>query len=152
MTTLIKIFIIITTLLPLSLFASEITGEIPKVPNVIGAGNVLQIVMGLFVVLVIIIGTGWLLKRYGGMGGVSNANLKVVAGITVGQREKIVVVQAGDVQVLVGVSPGNIRALHVLDKNIDTENQLKVGNTTVEKSSSGFVNHLKQQIKNREES
>ncbi len=152
MTTLIKIIAILSVLLPFSLFASEIAGEVPKIPSVMGAGNVLQILAGLFVVLVMIIGTGWLLKRYGGMGSVSNANLKVVAGITVGQREKIVVVQAGEVQVLVGVSPGNIRALHVLEKNICDERQLKVGNTAVENSSSGFVDQLKQQIKARSES
>jgi len=123
--------------------------EIQKAPEVMGTGNIVQIVLGLFVVLMMIFGAGWMMKRFGGFGGVSNANLKVVAGITVGQREKIVVVQAGDVQVLVGIAPGNIRTLHVLDKNIDHESALTVKSAITVEPGGGFMDQLKQQVKKR---
>ena len=137
-------------LCPLSVMANETAAvEIQKMPEVMGTGNIVQIVLGLFVVLMMIFGAGWMMKRFGGFGGVSNANLKVVAGITVGQREKIVVVQAGDVQILVGIAPGNIRTLHVLDKNIDHESALTIKSATTVEPGSGFMDQLKQQVKNR---
>lgn len=149
--TLNRIFTTVAVLLPMPLIANEAGAEIQKVPGVIGTSSILQIVAGLFVVLAIIIGAGWLLKRYGGIGGMTNANLKVIAGITVGQREKIVVVQAGDVQVLVGIAPGNIRTLHVLENNIDGDAQLKVSSPAAEDNDKDFSSHLHQQVKRHEE-
>jgi len=150
MSTLIRMFTLAIFMLPMPLVANEVTEEIQRVPGVISAGSILQIVIGLFVVLVIIVGAGWLLKRFGGVGGMSNANLKVVAGITVGQREKIVIVQAGDAQILIGISPGSIRKLHVLERHISNENKLKDNIFSVEKESEEFSDHLTQQVKNRE--
>jgi len=147
---LIKYFLLLTLLCPLSVMANEtVAVEIQKAPEVMGTGNIVQIVLGLFVVLMMIFGAGWMMKRFGGFGGVSNANLKVVAGITVGQREKIVVVQAGDVQVLVGIAPGNIRTLHVLDKNIDDESALADKSAVTVEADGGFLDQLKQQVKKR---
>lgn len=135
-------------LLPFSLSAGEVASELQKVPSVMDAGNVLQIITGLFVVLMIILGAAWMLKRYAGFGGATNDNLKVVAGISVGQREKIVVVQAGEVQLLVGVTTSDIRTLHVLDKPI--------GDISVTETSAGggksFLGHLKEQVVKRGES
>lgn len=39
----------------------------------------------------------------------------MVGGINLGQRERIVIVQAGSDRLLVGVAPGCIRTLHVLE-------------------------------------
>ncbi|MCF6238842.1 MAG: hypothetical protein L3J79_08540 [Candidatus Marinimicrobia bacterium] len=83
---LIKILLSASLFLPLSLFANEAIKVTPKMPEVMGASNILQIVAGLFVVLMVIMAVAWMLKRYGGFGGMANNDLKVVAGITVGQR------------------------------------------------------------------
>jgi len=138
--------------MPFSAVANEASVELQKAPDVMGFGNIVQIVVGLFFVLMMIMGAAWLMKRYGGLGGVSNSDLKVVAGISVGQREKIVVVQAGDVQVLVGISPGNIRTLHVLENNISNEVGLRADTQDGADNSNGFIKHLKQQVKKRAES
>jgi len=45
-----------------------------------------------------------------------NASLKTVAGILVGQKERVVLVQVGERQVLIGVAPGQINLLHVVEK------------------------------------
>ncbi len=144
----IKFYILWFLMLPFPLLAAETAIEVQKTPDVMSAGNIFQIVAALLVVLIMIVGAGWMMKRFGSLGGVSNGNLKVVAGITVGQREKIVIVQAGEVQVLIGISPGNVRTLHVLEKNISSEGDLESRN----KNSKGFINHLKQQVDKREES
>lgn len=151
MTRLIRSSSYLFALLPATLFANEAVTEVQKVPDVMGVSNILQIVAGLFVVLMMIFAAAWMLKRYGGMGSVANSNLKIVAGITVGQREKIVVVQAGEKQILVGVSPGNIRTLHVLDQPIGDQS-LHTANDEAIENNGGFIDHLKQQVEKRDQS
>jgi len=148
---LIKNILLLALLFPLSVLSNEtVAVELQKAPSVMGFGNIVQIIAGLFVVLMMIMGAAWMMKRYGGLGGVSNADLKIVAGISVGQREKIVVVQAGDTQVLVGIAPGNIQTLHVLENNINTGDRTNVKGSSVD-GINGFMKHLKQQVKKRAE-
>lgn len=109
----------------------------------VGLGNYLQMFFGLFVVVALIIGMAWFMRRMGSMSGMAAGNLKVLGGISVGQRERIVLVQAGDVQLLVGVAPGEIRTLHVMDEPI------AINNETNKKMSSGFADKLHAAIKNR---
>ena len=42
--------------------------------------------------------------------------MRVVSSVGVGQRERAVLLQVGEQQVLLGVGPGNVRALHVFDE------------------------------------
>jgi len=148
---LIKNILLLALLFSLSVLSNEtVAVELQKAPSVMGFGNIVQIIAGLFVVLMMIMGAAWMMKRYGGLGGVSNADLKIVAGISVGQREKIVVVQAGDTQVLVGIAPGNIQTLHVLENNINTGDRTNVKGSSVD-GINGFMKHLKQQVKKRAE-
>ena len=44
---------------------------------------------------------------------------KVLASLPVGTRERIVLMQAGDRQIVLGVAPGRINTLHVLDEPLD---------------------------------
>lgn len=117
---------------------------IPSLTNEpVGLGNYLQMFFGLFVVVGLIVGMAWFMRRMGNMSGMSAGNLKVLGGVSVGQRERIVLVQAGDTQLLVGVAPGQIRTLHVMDEPIVTTSQT---NTHV---PSGFAEKLHAAIKNR---
>lgn len=117
---------------------------IPSLTNEpIGAGSYIQMFLGLSLIVALIFGMAWLMRRMGGMNGMSAGNLKVLGGLSVGQRERIVLVQAGDTQLLVGVAPGVIRTLHVMDEPIKT---LSDSPTNV---SSGFAEKLHSAIKNR---
>lgn len=108
----------------------------------VGLGNYLQMFFGLFIVVGLIVGMAWFMRRMSNMGGMGEGNLKVLGGVSVGQRERIVIVQAGDTQLLVGVAPGEIRTLHVMDEPIVTTQS----NSNV---SSGFAEKLHAAIKNR---
>lgn len=57
----------------------------------------------------------WLLRRIGGPAGLGSRHVRVVAGISLGVRERLVVVQTGGKQLVLGVSPGNIQSLCVLE-------------------------------------
>lgn len=109
----------------------------------IGLGNYLQMFFGLFIVVALIIAMAWFMRRMSSMNGMTAGNLKVLGGISVGQRERVVLVQAGETQLLVGVAPGEIRTLHVMDEPITTQYESN------SKASSGFAEKLHAAIKNR---
>lgn len=44
---------------------------------------------------------------------------RVLASLPVGARERIVLMQAGNRQIVVGVAPGQVSTLHVLDEPLD---------------------------------
>ena len=84
----------------------------------VGLGNVLQVIMALLLVVVLIVISAWLIRRFSGATYSRNGTLRLLAGISVGQRERVVLVQAGEVQLLLGVAPGEVRTLHVFDKPV----------------------------------
>lgn len=79
----------------------------------------LEILVSLFLVLAIIFLAAWLLRRYGRFPGVADGNLKVLGALSVGQREKILLLQVGDEQLLVGVTSSRISTLHQLTNPIE---------------------------------
>jgi len=46
----------------------------------------------------------------------AGGNLRCIESIAVGMKERVVLVQAGEKQMLLGVAPGNVRTLHVFDQ------------------------------------
>ncbi|KKD01154.1 flagellar biosynthetic protein FliO [Photobacterium halotolerans] len=70
----------------------------------------------LLLVLVLIVFLAWLLRRMKlpGVSGGENG-LQIVRQVVVGQRERIVLVQVGDEQLLIGVTPQNISMLTKLE-------------------------------------
>lgn len=77
-------------------------------------GAVLQIVTALGLVTLLIVGGAWGLRRFGRFQAPGTTSLRMVGGIHLGNRERIVLLQAGDERLVVGVTPGCIRTLHVL--------------------------------------
>jgi flagellar protein FliO/FliZ len=84
-------------------------------PDALGAGSVLQLTLSLAAVIGAIFGLGWLLRRLHGLPGSTHRALRVIATLPVGTRDRIAIIQAGSTQVLIGVSPGRIQTLHVLE-------------------------------------
>lgn len=78
-----------------------------------------QIILSLVLVLLIVFIAAWLLRRYGRFPGVAEGNLKVLGALSVGQRERILLLQVGKDQVLVGVTSSKITRLHQLDEPVD---------------------------------
>ena len=121
--------------------------NIPSLTNEpIGAGNYLQMFFGLFLVVGLIFGMAWFMRRMGKIQGMSDADLKVMGGVSVGQRERVVLLQAGETQLLIGVAPGEIRTLHVLDKPIT------INTPSGAKGAAGFAEKLHAAIKNKGQS
>ncbi|MBS7457225.1 flagellar biosynthetic protein FliO [Coralloluteibacterium stylophorae] len=81
-------------------------------PGIAGGLFALLLVVGL------ILGLAWLLKRMPGSGFRQAPGLRMVAALQVGAKERLVVVEAGGEQILVGVTPAGIRSLHTLREPI----------------------------------
>ncbi|MCP4494675.1 MAG: flagellar biosynthetic protein FliO [Gammaproteobacteria bacterium] len=81
---------------------------------------------GLILVVVIIFCFAWLLKRLKITQQAQNGLLKVVAGLPLGTRERIVVLQVGEEQILLGLSPGRIEKLHTLAEPLVVDPQQSI--------------------------
>ncbi|HFE38216.1 MAG TPA: flagellar biosynthetic protein FliO [Gammaproteobacteria bacterium] len=81
--------------------------------------SLLKVSGGLFLVIIAIFGAAWAYRRYGNMTPIANDALRVIGGVSMGQKERVVLMQVGEEQVLLGVTPGRIQRLHVLKKNIE---------------------------------
>lgn len=90
---------------------------VPPAP-LINSGSVAQIVISLLLVLAAIIAVAWLLKRINVARQGAGNLLKVLGGVSVGQRERVVLIEVLNSWLVVGVGPGQIRTLHVLDKPV----------------------------------
>ena len=82
----------------------------PSSPGLAGAFFALLLVLGL------ILGLAWLLKRMPGAGlGIRpSEQLRVVSMLSVGAKERVMVIEVGKEQLLIGVTAGGITALHTL--------------------------------------
>ncbi|MBT8117168.1 MAG: flagellar biosynthetic protein FliO [Gammaproteobacteria bacterium] len=88
--------------------------------EVLDGGFMLQFLAGLGIVVLCIVGLAWLLKRAGGLQASARGALRVVDGVALSTRERLVLVQVGDQQVLLGVAPGRVNAVHVLEQPVET--------------------------------
>lgn len=85
-------------------------------PSAVSAGSVFQVILSLLLVLGAVVAVAWILKRINlPQQGAANA-LKVISGVAVGQRERIVLVEVNDTWLVVGVAPGQVNALHSMPK------------------------------------
>ena len=78
--------------------------------------SLLQVIIGLGAVLAALVGGLWLLKRISNAHGATAGGLRVIAGASVGPRERVVLVEIEDTWLVVGVAPGQVNALHQMPK------------------------------------
>lgn len=79
-------------------------------------GVLFQGLLGLLLVLAVMAGFFWFLRRFSpGQTGVQGT-VKVVGGVMVGPRERVVVVEIGETWLLVGVGGGQVSPLHHMPK------------------------------------
>lgn len=89
--------------------------------NPISFPYILQIGISFVAVVAFILFLAWLMKKSGRFGTAGNRGIKVISSLSLGMREKIVLVNVNNVNIVVGVAPGQIRTLHVLAGTIPEE-------------------------------
>jgi flagellar protein FliO/FliZ len=111
-------------------------------PNFWGLGG--QVLLVLTLVIALLFFLTWFLKRSGLAQQAANGHLKVLGGVSVGQRERVLLLQVGQDQILVGVTATEITLLHMLSQPIDIDEG--------ERTSVSFSQQLQGLIRRREES
>jgi flagellar protein FliO/FliZ len=139
---LIKLTIYISSLLfSLEVQAADVVRPAftPPPSSSVSAGSLLQVILSLLLVLAAIVLVAWVLKRINLPQNSASGALKVVSGVAVGQRERIVLVEINDTWLVVGVAPGQVTALHTMPKN-----QLPLSKeATLPEADNKFKNWLK---------
>ena len=82
----------------------------------ISMASLWQLTLGMLLVLALIVGLAWLLKRTGRFQMAAGGGLRILGGLSMGARERVVLLQVGETQLLVGVAPGRVQTLHVLEQ------------------------------------
>lgn len=85
-----------------------------------GIGSLGQVTLSLGIVLAVIFGAAWVLRRVRGFSKASGGTLDVLADLPLGQKERAVLIRCGKTQLLLGVAPGRINTLHVLAEPVET--------------------------------
>lgn len=99
--------------------------KLPSSHDVQSQDAIQSVVIGLVFVIVLIIGASFLVKRFSNFQGRDHNKIQFLSVKNIGTKEKIAIIQAGDKQILVGITPQNINALYVFDEPviIDTKAQ-----------------------------
>lgn len=82
----------------------------------------LRLTGSLVVVLILVFVAAKFLQRFHGGKTIAQGDLKVLGGVPVGQKERVVLLQVGDDKVVVGVAPGHVSCLHVVKAAASTTN------------------------------
>ncbi|MDH4283765.1 MAG: flagellar biosynthetic protein FliO [Gallionellaceae bacterium] len=85
-------------------------------PPAVSYASMAQVIFSLLLVLVAFVLVARLLKRMNMPRQGAGSLLKVVSGVAVGQRERIMLVEVNDTWLVVGVAPGQVRTLHTMPK------------------------------------
>jgi flagellar protein FliO/FliZ len=99
-------------------FASPQVAERVATP---GAGSLAQVTLSLVLVLGAVFAAAWLVRRLKTFGKFGSGPIEVVADISLGAKERAVLVQVGGKQLLLGVAPGRVSTLHVLDETVTVD-------------------------------
>ncbi|MGE7959240.1 flagellar biosynthetic protein FliO [Pseudomonas sp. NPDC089530] len=106
---------------PLSVLAAEPVAATaaPAVASGGVAGQLTQLVLGLLLVVGLIFFLAWLLRRVQQAGPVGKGQvIELIGSRSLGPRDRLVLVQVGNEQILLGLTPGTITPLHVLKEPV----------------------------------
>jgi flagellar protein FliO/FliZ len=85
-------------------------------PEAVSMGQLGQVVLGLIAVLAVFGLCVVLLKRLPMVRTRQGGNLRVIEGLALGARDRVLLLQVEQTRLLIGVTPGRIECLHVMDE------------------------------------
>ena len=77
--------------------------------------SLLQSLLSLLIVVGAIFALAWFLRRVQNLRPKGTGALRVHSGLSVGNRERVLWIEAGGKHLLIGVAPGRVNTLHVFD-------------------------------------
>lgn len=114
------------------------------VPVVSTSGALLQGLFGLGMVLAALAAFFWFLRRFSPGQSAAQGAVKVVGGVMLGPRERLVVVEVGETWLLLGVGGGQVSTLHTLPRPEGYTQSVSLN------AASGFAEKLKELLSKRQ--
>lgn len=108
--------------LPLSALAAEPVAQVAAAAPVASSGiggQLTQLVLGLLLVVGLIFVLAWLMRRVQRIGPGNAQVIEMIGSRALGPRDRLVLVQVGEEQILLGITPGRITPLHVLKTPVE---------------------------------
>jgi flagellar protein FliO/FliZ len=97
------------------LFAAPAASAAPS-----SGGGLLEVTLALLVIVALIAGLAWVMKRARGFGVAGQNRIQVLGERALGPKERCVLVRVGATEILVGVASGNVTTLHVFPEGAIT--------------------------------
>lgn len=104
-----RCIVLLLLLLPTVALAAE---PIPAGPEL--AAMTVRVVLSLGAVIAVVVLAAWFMRRLQTGIGSAPRRLRVLESHSLGVKERLVLVAVGEQQILLGIAPGSVRALHVL--------------------------------------
>ena len=109
------------------------------------AGSLLQTILALSFVLTLLIGMAWFMKRYGPKTPGNGAALRVLGTLSLGGRERVMLIEAAGQWIVLGAAPGRVNLLCTLERQPGAELALPQNGL----ASGTFAEWLRQTIEKR---
>lgn len=129
-----RAFLLQLVLLTPSAWAAE-NSTSAAVVDPVSAGYLVKITFGLAFIIVLIFALAWLMKKLQLTPQSSQSLIRVVSAISVGHRDRIALVEVGNEQILIGLTPGRIERLHTMQTPVQYVDQAQI-------ASAGFQDKL----------
>lgn len=88
--------------------------------NKVGSGShLLSVTFALLFIVLLIVAVSWFIRRFGSGVFAGNPHMKILAAMPLGTRERVILVEVGGQQLLLGVTASQINTLHVFSEPVD---------------------------------
>ncbi|MBT8085374.1 MAG: flagellar biosynthetic protein FliO [Woeseia sp.] len=124
--------LLVMWLLPVAGVAAAEAGAAP-----VGPGDLLNVGTGLVLVVGAILLCGWLYTRTQSLRGGSSGMIRIIASQPLGTKERVVLLQVANQQLLVGMTSSQVQTLHVFEKPLEVD----------ETPTGGFAERLRAAVK-----
>ncbi|MGV8843800.1 MAG: flagellar biosynthetic protein FliO [Pseudomonas sp.] len=104
--------------LPLGALAAEPVAALTPLVSSGIAEQLVTLLLGLGLVVGLIFLLAWLMRRVQRIGPQRNQLIKLLSSQALGPRDRLLLVQVGQEQILLGLTPGRITPLHVLSEPV----------------------------------
>ena len=128
---------------PAIVLADSATDSVRATTKTIAYSDVLNWSVSLLLVLAVFFLCVWVIRKSGRLSATGRNNLSVLSGLSLGMREKVVLIKVGNKQLLLGVTPSRI------DKLLELEGEDKLFQEQKHNDGSEFAQKLLQAMKGK---
>ena len=101
-----------------AMIADKVDATVSGVAPVVGGGELLGMGISMVIVVAVILLLGWFYSRSRLAGSGHSELINVIATRAMGPKERLMVVEVADQQLLIGITSTSVQTLHVFDSPI----------------------------------